>query len=73
LNSGFLLHLLTAAFGTARVAAETERRDLRIDPQGGAVQKYWGAMQIASNMNESDGITMNLKGTLPMFIQCRKK
>jgi hypothetical protein len=32
-----------------------------------------GAMQIASNMNESDGITMNLKGTLPMFIQCRKK
>jgi hypothetical protein len=35
--------------------------------------KNSGAMQIATNMNESNGITMGLKGRLPMFIQCRKK
>jgi hypothetical protein len=39
-----------------------------------AVQyKNSGAIQIATNINEIDGITVGLKGRLPIFIQCRRK
>lgn len=39
-----------------------------------AVQyKNSGAIQITTNMSESDGMTRGLKGRPLMFIQCRKK